>query len=71
MSLDKKKDKNHQKFAKAILIHVSKECFLTFFFWINFLFLKILEFLTQKNWHFGQKEIFFGGVWSKFSKIRN
>ena len=37
-------DKNHQKFAKAIQIRVSRECFLTFL--INFLILKIL---TKKN----------------------
>ena len=40
-------DKNHQKFAKANLKHVSRESFLTFV--INFLFLEILAFLAQKT----------------------
>ena len=40
-------DKNHQKFAKAIRIHVSRECFLTCL--INFLFSKILAICDPKN----------------------
>ena len=38
-------DKNHQKFAKAISIHVYGECFLIFL--NDFLYLKILAFLAK------------------------
>ena len=60
-------DKNHQNFAKAIEIHVSRECFLTFL--INFLFLKILAFLAQRNWKFGQKVIFLAFFGFKNKKL--
>ena len=43
-------DKNLQKIAKAILMHLLRDCFLNCL--INFLFLKILTFVL-KTWIFG------------------